>query len=115
MKEEQIIPFNKLNNVEIKLHSFQQPFYLSMSLMLLWTLAVFQFLNLYAVSRTLYTGDQPVARPLHTQGTAQTQNKRIQTSMHRLRFETTITVFERAKTFRALGRADIVIGYSNSL
>jgi hypothetical protein len=34
---------------------------------------------LYTISKTLWTVDQPVARPLPTHRTAQTQNKRIQT------------------------------------
>jgi hypothetical protein len=33
----------------------------------LWTLAPFQFLNLYIVGRTPWTGDQLIARPLPTQ------------------------------------------------
>jgi hypothetical protein len=55
-------------------------------------------------------GDQPVARPLHTHRTTQTQNKRKQTSMPQARFEPTIAVFERAKTVHALDRATTVIG-----
>jgi hypothetical protein len=35
----------------------------------------FSFLILYTVGRISWTGDQPVARPLSTHGTAQTQNK----------------------------------------
>jgi hypothetical protein len=42
--------------------------------------------------------------------TAQTQNKRTQTSMLQVEFEITIPVFERAKTVHALDRAAIVIG-----
>jgi hypothetical protein len=49
----------------------------------------FQFLNLYTVGRTPWTGDQPVARALPTHRTTQTQNKRTQTSMPRVGFETT--------------------------
>jgi hypothetical protein len=41
-------------------------------------------LDLYAVGRTPWTGDQPVARPLPTHRTTQTQNKRTQTSMPRV-------------------------------
>jgi hypothetical protein len=59
----------------------------------LWQL--FQFFNLHTVGRTPWTGDQPVARLLPTHRTTQTQNKRIQTSMPRVRFEPTIPVFER--------------------
>jgi hypothetical protein len=38
---------------------------------------LFQFLNQCTVGRTPWTGDQPVARPLPTHRTTQTQNKRI--------------------------------------
>jgi hypothetical protein len=41
---------------------------------------------------------------------AQTQNKRTQTSMPRVGFETTIQVFERAKKVHALDLAATVIG-----
>jgi hypothetical protein len=51
------------------------PVNLSMAVQPLWTLAAFQFLNLYTVDRIPWTGDQPVARLLPT------QNKRTQTSM----------------------------------
>jgi hypothetical protein len=70
----------------------------------------FQFINLYTVSRTSWTGDQPVARPLPTHRATQTQNKRTQTSMPRVGFEPTIPVFEWAKTVHALDRASTVIG-----
>jgi hypothetical protein len=72
---------------------------------------LFQFLNLHTVGRAPWTGDQPVARPLPTHWTTQTQNKRTQTSMHRVAFEPTIPVFERAKTVHVLDcRAATVIG-----
>jgi hypothetical protein len=71
---------------------------------------LFQFLNLHIVGRTPWTGDQPVARPLLTHRTKQTQNKCTQTSMPRVEFEPTIPVFERAKTVHALGRTASVIG-----
>jgi hypothetical protein len=54
--------------------------------------------------------EQPVARPLSTHRTTQTQNKRTQTSMPQLGFEPTIPVFERGKTVHALDRAATVIG-----
>jgi hypothetical protein len=41
----------------------------------------FSFLILYAVGRTPWTGDQPVARPLPTHRTTQEQNNRTQTSV----------------------------------
>jgi hypothetical protein len=73
-------------------------------------MALFSFLIFYTVSRTPWTGDQPLARPLPANRTAQTQNKRTQTSMPRVGFEPATPVFERAKTFHALDRAATVIG-----
>jgi hypothetical protein len=70
----------------------------------------FSFLILHTIGRTLWTGDQPVAMPLPTHRTTQTQNKRTQTSMPWVGFEPTIPAFERAKTFHALDRAANVIG-----
>jgi hypothetical protein len=55
-------------------------------------------------------GDEPVARPLPTQGTTPTQNKRTQTSIPQVGFELTIPLFERATTVHALNRAATVIG-----
>jgi hypothetical protein len=69
----------------------------------------FSFLIFYTVGRTPWTGDQPVARPLPAHRTTQTQNKRTQTSMHRVGFEPTIPVFERAKIVHALDRATTVL------
>jgi hypothetical protein len=60
---------------------------------------LFQFLNLYTVGRTPWTGDQPVARPLPTH--------RINADrVPRVGFEPTIPVFERAKTLRPHGHCD---------
>jgi hypothetical protein len=70
---------------------------------------LFQFLNLYTVSRTPWTGSQPVAKPLPIHRT-QTQNKLKQTSMPRVEFKPTTPVFERAKTVYALDRAATVSG-----
>jgi hypothetical protein len=70
----------------------------------------FSFLILYTDGRTPWTVDQPVARPLPTHRTTQTQNKRAQTSMPWVGFEPSIPVFERAKTVHALGRAATVVG-----
>jgi hypothetical protein len=57
---------------------------------------LFQSLNIYTVGRTPWMGDEPVARPLPTHGTTQTQNKRTQTSMRLVGFKPTIPVFEWA-------------------
>jgi hypothetical protein len=63
---------------------------------------LFSFL-IYTVGRNPWTGVQPVARPLPTYRTIQTQNKPTQTSKPREGFEPTIPVFERVKTAHALG------------
>jgi hypothetical protein len=70
----------------------------------------FSFLNLYRIGRTPWTGDQPVARPLPTHRTTQTENKRKQISMPSVGFAPTIPAFQRAKTVHALDRAATVIG-----
>jgi hypothetical protein len=70
---------------------------------------LFQFLDFHTVSRTPWTGYQPSARPLLAHRTAQTQNRRTQTSMPQVGFEPTTPVFERAKTVHALVRATTVI------
>jgi hypothetical protein len=68
-----------------------------------------QFLNLYTVGRTPWTGiSRSQGRSLHR--TTQTQNKRTQTSMSQVGLEPTIPVFEQAKTVHALDRAATVIG-----
>jgi hypothetical protein len=85
---------------------------LSLSLSPFRTCPLFQFLILYTVGRTPWTGDQPVARPLPTHRTTQAQNKRIETSMPRVGFETTTQAFEGAKTVHASDRAATVIGVS---
>jgi hypothetical protein len=85
--------------------------YLSMALQaFVGPLSLCSFLILYTISRTPWTGDQPVATPLPTHRTTQTQNKRTQTSIPWLGFEPTIPAFERAKTVHALDRAATVIG-----
>jgi hypothetical protein len=70
----------------------------------------FNFLMSYAVDRTSWTGDHPVARPLPAHRTAQTQNKHTQTFISLVEFETTIIVFGREKTVHALDRAAILMG-----
>jgi hypothetical protein len=78
-----------------------------------WTL-FFTFAILYTIGRTPWTGEQPVARPLPAHRAAQTQNKRIQTSMPQVEFEPTIPVLERAETVHALDRAVTVIGFARN-
>jgi hypothetical protein len=75
---------------------------------------LFTFLILFTVGRTLWTRDQPVARPLPTHRTTQTQNKCTQTSMPLVGFERTIPVFERAKTVCGLDRAATMVGCNES-
>jgi hypothetical protein len=61
---------------------------------------LFQFLNLYTVGKTPWTGGQPPP----TNRKTQTQNKRTQIFMPWVGFEPTILVFEQAKTVLALDR-----------
>jgi hypothetical protein len=85
-------------------------FYLSMAVQPFvgpWPL--FQFLDLYTVGRTPWTGDQPVSRPLPAYRTVQTPNKRTQISMPQMGFEPTIPVFEGAKTVHALADVSEVL------
>jgi hypothetical protein len=70
-------------------------------------LATFQFLDSYTAGKT-----QPITRPLSTHRTTQTQKKRIQTSMPRVRFKPMIPLFERAKKVHALVRAAPGISYT---
>jgi hypothetical protein len=74
----------------------------------------FSFLIFYTVSRTPWTGEQPVARPLSANRIAQKQNKHKQTAMAQVEFEPMTPVFERAKTVPALDRAATVIGAASS-
>jgi hypothetical protein len=77
---------------------------------------IFGFFNLNTVGRTSWTGDQPFARPLPTQRTTQTQNKRIQTSMSRVGFEPTIPASEDGWFLRPRGlciRPQILFEWSN--
>jgi hypothetical protein len=106
MRNEVTGGWRKLHNEE--LHNF---FFLSLSQWLYIPLdhgRFFSFLILYTVGRTPFTGDQPVARPLPTHRTTQTQNKRTQTSMPKVRFDPTIPVIKRAKTVHALDRTATV-------
>jgi hypothetical protein len=68
----------------------------------------FSFL-IFTASRSPWTEDQPVERPLPTHRTTQTQNRCTQASMSRVGFEPTIPMFEGAKTVHALDRAAITI------
>jgi hypothetical protein len=72
---------------------------------------LFQFLNLYTVSRTPWTGDQPVARPSPAHTEHHKHRINVDISMPRVGFEPTIPVFERAKTVHALDRAAPVIAF----
>jgi ABC-type polysaccharide transport system permease subunit len=69
---------------------------------LLGLVCFFSFLILYTISRTPWTGDQLVTRPLPTHRTTQTQNKSTQISITRVGFEPTTPMFERAKTINTL-------------
>jgi hypothetical protein len=77
-----------------------------------WSL--FQFLNLYTVGRTPWTGNQPVSRPILHTGQHK-QNKCTQIYMPQVGFEPMFPMFERAKTFHALDRGAIVFGFKHLL
>jgi hypothetical protein len=96
-----------VRGAELQYHHHHHPWLYSP---LLGSGRFFSFVILYTFGRTPWTGDQPVARLLPTHRTAQTQNKRTQTSMPRVGFKPTATVFERAKTIYSLNCADTMIG-----
>jgi hypothetical protein len=80
-------------------------FFLSMALQPFGAWPLFQFQSV----RLLGRGISPLqGRYLHTE--QQTQNKRTQISMPRVRYEPTTLMFERAKTVHAIDRAATVIG-----
>jgi hypothetical protein len=58
-------------------------------------------------------GDQPVARPLPTHRTTQTQNKCTQTTMPRVGLEPTMPMFEQAKSVHDFDRTATVKGWNN--
>jgi hypothetical protein len=64
----------------------------------------FSFLILYTVSRTPWTGDQPIARPLPTYRTTQRHTKHTQYRYPCLELDSNppIPAFKRAKTVNAL-------------
>jgi hypothetical protein len=79
--------------------------YLSITLQPLWTLAAFFFCFLIYTKSIGLLGGGSASRKAATY----TQNKRRQKSMSRVGFESTIPVFERAKTVHALDSAATVI------
>jgi hypothetical protein len=112
MADQYILQVLSLSCMELihKLRLFIRKFYLWLYSSLLGLGRFFTFLILYTVSRTPWTGDQPVARQLPEHRTAQTQHERTQSFMPQVRFEPTIQVFDGAKTVHALDRAATVIG-----
>jgi hypothetical protein len=89
------------------IHSF-----INRSTALCWALAS-SSVSFYTDGRTPWASDQPVARPLPTFKTTQTQNKR--THRHpctEFGFEPTIPAFKRTKTVHVLDRSATVIGYN---
>jgi hypothetical protein len=69
----------------------------------------FSFLILDTVGGTVWTGDQPVTRPLLTHTATKTQTKHTKTAMLQVGFEATTPVFERAKTVHDINRVATVI------
>jgi hypothetical protein len=77
---------------------------------------LFQFLDLFIQSvELLGWGSARRKATTYTHRTAQTHNKRKQTSMPLVGFEPTIPVFERANTVHALDRAATAIGLTSML
>jgi hypothetical protein len=70
---------------------------------------IWYYESLRTLDRTPWNLINPVARPLLTGRTTQTQKKRGQSSMPRVGFESTILLFERTKRFHASDRAATVI------
>jgi hypothetical protein len=90
--------------------SFQiLPLYSSTALV---DLGHFFSLLIYIVSRSPWTGDQPIPRTLPTHKTTERHNKRKQKSMPWVGFESITPAFERAKAFYTLDQAANVIGIS---
>jgi hypothetical protein len=81
----------------------------TLSTAICFTLAAFQFRDLLHSLYDSLDGDHL----LHTQET-QTKNKRTQTSLPQVGFETTVPVFERAKTVHVLEGGATVIGSHTS-
>jgi hypothetical protein len=113
------LPFRRLLRLAgLRWRYSNPPPHVSIVKLLLWLYSpllglgrYFSFFILYTVGRTPWTGDHPVTRPLPTHRTAQTQNKRTQTSMPWVGFEPRIPSFERAKAVHALDPAVPVIGW----
>jgi hypothetical protein len=82
--------------------------YVSMAVQPLWTLAVFQFLNLYTVGRTPWKGGQSVATPLPTM--RKTQTEKMHTDSHASSairtHDPTVRVGEDGSCLRRRGHCD---------
>jgi hypothetical protein len=89
-------------------------YYYESTVLLLGLGRIFSFLILYTVGRTPWNVDQPVARPLPTHRTIQTQNKRTQTSIPSVWFEPTNSSVRTSKErplWPAHGKHYLVIHY----
>jgi hypothetical protein len=74
----------------------------------------FSSLIYYTIGRTLWTGYQPVAKPLPAHRIAQTQNKRRQTSMSWVGFERATTVHALDRPAAAIDKGlqfDLTVGW----
>jgi hypothetical protein len=90
----------------IRIHPSIHPF-IHGSTALCCALAAFQFLN--PIQSVGLLGRGSARRRASTYRTTQTRNKRTQTSMPLMGFESTTTMFWRAKTVHALDRAATMI------
>jgi hypothetical protein len=119
LSDEQILGHTGLDKLVTTFLRMFKTFLIASSLSLLSSAALFLggalasfsvFLILHTIGRAPWTGHQPVAWPLPTHRTTQTQNKRTQSSVPPVEFEPTISVLEREKTVYACDHATSVIG-----
>jgi hypothetical protein len=104
----------KLNHIPSSSSSFW------MVLQPLWALVSFQFLDLFTTSRTTWTSDQLVTRPLPKHRTAQTQNKHIYTpNIHAVSgirtYDPRVRASENTSCLRPLGYRDRQITFLDVL
>jgi hypothetical protein len=83
-----------------------------MALQPLWNWRLFQFLNPYILGTTLWTGDQPVAKPLPTHRTTQTEETHtdIHASSGIRTYDPNVRAGEDGSCLRQRGRCDRLHG-----
>jgi hypothetical protein len=113
MNEKKAEKYSQNKKRREKIHKFYDSTYskkeFRINLFFFFSFSLFSFLILYTVGRTPYMGDQPVARPLPTHRTTQTQNRRTQTSMPGVGFEPKVPVLQPAKTVHVIGQKGLML------